>query len=96
MRSYELTFIIHPEVEEPDFSQLIEKVKGYITSNGGQVTNVDIWGRRKLAYPIRRVREGQYVYMEMEMDGQAIANLERSLRLTEPIMRHLIVRTDED
>ncbi len=96
MRSYELTFIIHPEVEEPDFSQLIEKVKGYITSNGGQVTNVDIWGRRRLAYPIRRVREGQYVYMEMEMDGQAIANLERSLRLTEPIMRHLIVRTDED
>jgi len=96
MRSYELTFIIHPEVEEPDFSQLIEKVKGYITSNGGQVTNVDIWGRRRLAYPIRRVREGQYVYMEMELDGQAIANLERSLRLTEPIMRHLIVRTDED
>ena len=58
MRSYELMFIVHPEVDESAFNELIDKVKSWITDSGGQVDNVDLWGKRRLAYPIQKQIEG--------------------------------------
>lgn len=90
MRSYELIFIVHPELEGNAFNDLIERVKGWITESGGKVTRLDIWGKRQLAYPIRKQTEGQYVFMETQLSPEYCIELERNLRYQEPIMRFLL------
>ena len=91
MRSYELVFIIHPEVDGDDLTVVVETVKGLVERGGGEVTQVEPWGLRRLAYPIRKQWEGQYVLMQFELEPRSVAELERGLGLTEQIMRHLIV-----
>ena len=95
MREYEVGFIIHPDLEDEETNAMIEKIKGWIVDSGGQVTDVDIWGRRRLAYQIQHQREGFYVFMQTQMPPTAVARLERNLRIAEPVMRHIVVRTDE-
>lgn len=96
MRSYELVFIVHPEVNGDDLTAVVEKVKGLIERNGGKVAQIEPWGLRRLAYPIQKQWEGQYVLMRLEMEPQGVAALEHGLGLTEQVMRHLIVRIEED
>lgn len=95
MRNYELTFIIHPEVEDEGITDMLEKVSQFITDGGGQVTRVDRWGRRRLAYPIKKQTEGYYVLMQVQLDPQSIGELERNLKLTEEVIRHLLVRAED-
>ena len=95
MRSYELVFIVHPEADEDSLSSVIERVSHLIEREGGKVTKTDSWGLRRLAYPIQDQREGQYVLMVCELNPQSVRALEISLRLTEHIMRHLVVRGEE-
>lgn len=95
MRPYEIVFIVHPDLDENALNETVERVKGWIAAEGGEVTKVDLWGKRELAYPIRKRREGYYVLLESTMPGEAVARVERNLRIHEPIMRYLIVRTDE-
>jgi small subunit ribosomal protein S6 len=90
MRTYEIAFIVHPDLEETAFNEVLEKVKGWITESGGKVTNVDLWGKRKLAYEIRNQSEGQYVFVLIEMEPSSLAGLENNLRLQESIMRFMI------
>ena len=90
MRDYEVAFIVHPDLEEGAFEEVQEKVKGWITDGGGNVTDVDLWGKRKMAYEIRKQTEGIYVFMQTEMEPTFIAELERNFGLQEPIMRFLI------
>lgn len=90
MREYELIFIVHPDQDENAFKEVIEKVKGWITDAGGQVAKTDLWGKRKLAYPIRKQAEGQYVFMNVKMTPAFSSELERNLRFLEPVMRFLI------
>ena len=94
MRSYELVFIIHPEVDGDDLSAVTERVTGLIERNSGKIAEVEPWGLRRLAYPIQKQWEGQYVLMQLDMEPQGVAGLERDLVLVEPIMRHLIVRVE--
>jgi small subunit ribosomal protein S6 len=94
MRKYELTFIIHPEVEEKEVESVVEKVRKIIGDDGGKVTDVNHWGRRRLAYPIKKQLEGYYVVMRVELEPSAINELERKLSLTEEVIRHLLVRTE--
>jgi small subunit ribosomal protein S6 len=94
MRNYEVAFIAHPELDEASLNALVEKAKGWVSAAGGQVMQVDLWGRRRLAYPIRKQREGQYVLMQTQMTAVATHDVERSLRLTEQVMRFQIIRTD--
>lgn len=96
MRQYELTYIVHPQVDSEGLAAVIQEVTGVVEANGGAVQKVEPWGLRRLAYPIRKVREGQYVFMEITLSAKGVAELERALKLKEPILRYLIVRTDED
>ncbi len=91
MREYELIFIVHPELEETAFNDVVERVKSWITGDGGEIAKVDVWGKRRLAYPIRKLNEGQYVLMETKMKPTFGVELERNLRLLEPILRFSVI-----
>ena len=94
MRKYEVAFIAQADLDEASLSALVEKAKGWVTAAGGQVAQVDLWGRRRLAYPIHKQNEGQYVLIQAEMNPAASHDVERSLRLTEQVIRFQIIRTD--
>ncbi len=94
MRSYELVFIVHPEVDGDDLTAVIERVTDLVERNSGKATQVELWGLRRLAYPIQKQWEGQYVLMQLEMGPQGVTGLERDLGLVEQIIRHLIVRVE--
>ncbi len=94
MRNYEVAFIAHPELDEASFAALVEKAQGWVTASGGQVVKPDIWGRRRMAYPIRKQTEGQYVLLEAKLEAAATREIERNLRLTEQVLRFQIIRTD--
>ena len=91
MRKYELVCVLHPDLDETAFTATLDKVKGWITDAGGSVDKVDVWGRRPLAYPIRKQREGQYVLLNVSLSPDATAGLERNIRIHEPVMRHMLV-----
>jgi small subunit ribosomal protein S6 len=90
MREYELVFIVHPDLDDNAFKEVVEKVRGWITEAGGSVSKVDLWGKRKMAYAIRKQKDGQYVLMKTQMEPAFTATLEHNLRFLEPIMRFLI------
>lgn len=94
MREYELVFIVRPDLDDNAFKEAVEKVKGWISESGGVVTKTDFWGKRKLAYVIRKQSEGQYVLLKVQMNPAFSATLERNLRFLEPIMRFLITNLD--
>ena len=95
MHNYELICIIQPDLDENAFKGVVERVQGWITESGGNVGKMDIWGRRRLAYNIRKQREGQYVLMNISMNPAATAELERNLRYQEPILRHMLTLVGE-
>lgn len=90
MREYELVFIVHPDLDENAFTEVVNRVKGWITDGGGEVEKIDLWGRRKLAYSIGKQTEGQYVLMQTKMSPAFGTTLERNLRFLEPVMRFLV------
>ncbi|MEA5079952.1 30S ribosomal protein S6 [bioreactor metagenome] len=90
MRNYEIVLIVHSELDETAFNAAIEKVKGWITTSGGSVSKVDVWGKRRMAYAIRKQREGQYVLINAEFAPAFTADLERNLRFLEPVIRFMI------
>ena len=95
MRDYELVLVVSPEGGEEDFPATVDRVHGLIKEHGGEVKNVDRWGRRRLAYPIERITEGYYCITQFTLDPQAVREIENSLDRAEDIMRHLVVRMDE-
>jgi len=95
MRNYEFTFIAHPDVEDEGLTGVTEKVSQFITEGGGQITNVNHWGRRRLAYPIQKQKEGYYVLMQVQLDPKSLGELERKLKLTEEIIRNMLVRAED-
>jgi small subunit ribosomal protein S6 len=90
MRKYELVCVIQPDLDENAFNGVIEKVKGWVSESGGSVDKVDVWGRRKLAYLIKKHREGQFVLLNVTLNPSAASGLERNLRYQEPILRHML------
>jgi small subunit ribosomal protein S6 len=94
MRDYEVVFIVHPEMDETAVNGVIDRVKGWITDNGGSVDKVDIWGKRRLAYIIRKQREGTYVLVKAQFPPAYAAELERNLRFLEPVLRFLITNPE--
>lgn len=96
MRVYEILFIVAPNVEEQDVEALVTQLSDVATGQGAKVTKIDRMGRRRLAYPINKFREGYYVILTIEGTGSEIAEIERRMRVTDTIIRHLSVRIDED
>ena len=92
MREYELVFIVAPTEDEEGVTALTDRVSDLITKNRGEVSRVDVWGRRRLTYMVKNHREGIYVLMHAKLDGEAILELERFLKLTESVIRHLLIR----
>jgi small subunit ribosomal protein S6 len=90
MREYDLIFIVRSDLDTAAFNETVEKVKGWITEAGGVISKVDIWGKRKLAYPIRKQIEGQYVMIKSQMEPTFGATLERNLRFQETVLRFLL------
>ena len=90
MRNYEVVLIIHPDLDETAFNAALEKVKGWITTSGGTISKIDVWGKRRMAYAIRKQREGQYVLINAEFAPAFCTDLERNLRFLEPVMRFMI------
>jgi small subunit ribosomal protein S6 len=91
MRDYELIFIVHPELDETAFTEVVNRIKGWITESGGEITKVDIWGKRRLAYPIRKQIEGQYVLIETKLAPNSGTLLERNIRYLEPVIRYSLI-----
>lgn len=96
MRTYEVAFIAAPNTADDDLSKLNSQIEHIVADRGGKITKVDNWGRRKLAYRIGKFDEGIYTFVYIEGVGQEIAEVERRLRVTDFVIRHLTVRTDED
>ena len=95
MRSYELMVILLPELGEEGLSEMLDNIREWITSEDGKIVNLDNWGRRKLAYPIRKIREGNYLLYDLELDPTSIPEIERNIGLSESVLRYLIVRKEE-
>lgn len=95
MRAYEVMYIIRPELDEEQNNAVIEKFKSLIENNGGEITKLDKWGKRKLAYEIKRNRDGFYILMKMNGEPETIAELDRVFRITDDIIKFLIIREEE-
>jgi len=90
MRNYELVCIFQPDLDETAFKGAVERVSNWVTEAGGTVDKLEVWGRRRLAYIIRKQTEGQYVLMNISLDPKAASGLERNIRYLETAMRHLL------
>ncbi|MEA2021489.1 MAG: 30S ribosomal protein S6 [Candidatus Caldatribacteriota bacterium] len=96
MRKYELMLAINPQLEEEELTSLIEKVKKIISKEKGEVTNINKWGKRKLAYEIKDFIEAIYVVMKFNIDELSISEFERVLKLEEKIIRYLLTLQKEE
>ena len=99
MREYEMMFILSLEGGDDSIPGLIEKVNNMITRYGGEITETNTgapWGRRRLAYPINRLQEGYYILSHFKMNPSGVEELERDLRISEDVLRHLLISLGKD
>ena len=93
-RDYELGFILNPEVSEEQTGAILERIEKIVKNYDGQVVKVNPWGRRRLAYPIEHHRDGYYVFIDMILTPETVLELDRTLKVSEEVMRHLVKRRD--
>jgi small subunit ribosomal protein S6 len=96
MREYELACIFSPELEQSKIDSNLEDLKRVVKSLGGDVKGVNAWGLRRFAYPIRKKKEGYYVFLNLELPPEAVNKLDQTLKFNENILRHLIIKTSEE
>ena len=95
-RTYEMIFIADPNLGEPEVDALAEQVQGFVEKEGGRLQKVEKWGKKRLAYEVRRHREGSYVLFVVEGTGAMVKEVERRLKVLDGVIRHLTVRVDEE
>jgi small subunit ribosomal protein S6 len=95
-RTYELMFIVRPDMTEEDQDKLISHLESAVTSSGGHLKNVEKMGKRRLAYTVRKFNDGLYILLTFEGGGGLVRELERRLRVSEPVIKFLSVRIDEE
>jgi len=95
-RSYEIMFIVRPDVEDAEIDKIVETFSGYVTQGGGTVKSTEKMGRRRLAYTVRKFNDGFYVLLIVDAPASAIAEIERRLRVSEQVIKFITVRTDEE
>lgn len=96
MRKYEEIFIVRPDVTDDDVGKLITQMEGVVSGAGGKVEKVDRMGRRRLAYRVKKNREGTYVLFTLEGSGETVKELERRLKVTDAVIKFMTVRIDEE
>jgi small subunit ribosomal protein S6 len=94
VRDYELMIVLDPNLDEAAIEAMNTRIQGLVTQRGGTVDNVDTWGRKRLAYPIGRFRDGFYILNRLQLPPTAATEIERALKLTESVIRHLLVRSE--
>lgn len=95
MRNYEAMIILQPDLEEDARNALVEKVQSFILKDGAEVTDVNHWGTRRLAYEINDFRDGYYFLLKFAGKGTEIGELERNLKITDGVLRYLVIREGE-
>ena len=95
MNKYELALVVNAKIEDDARSAVVEKAKDYITRLGGTITNVDEWGKKRLAYEIQKMREGFYYFIQFDANADVPAQLEENVRIMDNVLRFLCVRADE-
>jgi small subunit ribosomal protein S6 len=95
-RTYEIMFIVRPDVEEADLDKLIEGFSSNVTNGGGEIKSVEKMGRRRLAYTVRKFNDGFYVLLTIVAAGSLISEIERRLRVSEQVIKFITVRMDEE
>ncbi len=93
-RDYELALILNPEVSEEETRTILDRVEQIVTTHDGQVVKVNQWGRRRLAYPIERQRDGLYTFIDMILTPEAVIELDRTLKVSEVVLRHMVKKRD--
>jgi small subunit ribosomal protein S6 len=93
-RDYEIGYILNPEVNEEQTRAILERIEQIVANYDGQVLKVNQWGRRKLAYPIEHHRDGFYVFIDTILTPETVTELDRTLKVSEEVLRHLIKRRD--
>jgi small subunit ribosomal protein S6 len=91
VRDYELLYIVRPELDEEAVRNAVRSVRGLIEGQGGEVVKTTLWGKRRLAYEVQRLRDGHYVLVVCRLDGSGLAAVERALRIHDTVFRHLLV-----
>jgi small subunit ribosomal protein S6 len=91
MRHYEIVFIVHPDQSE-QVPAMIERYKTLVTARNGAIHRLEDWGRRQMAYPIQKVHKAHYVLMNIECDGETLAELEHAFKFNDAVLRHLTVK----
>ena len=94
MNKYELALVVNAKIEDDARAAVVEKAQGYITRFGGVVSEVEEWGKKKLAYEIQKMREGYYYFIQFDASAECPAEIERRVRIMEPVMRYLCVKQD--
>ena len=95
MSKYETAFIINPNVESEDVERIIERVQNLISDNGGSITKVDNWGKKRLAYEVAGSKDGIYIIINFEADAQIVLTLARHYGLDEQIIKHMTLRDEK-
>ena len=93
-RDYELAYILNPEVNEEEVRAFQDRIEQIVATYGGQIVKVNQWGRRRLAYPIERHRDGLYTFIDMILTPETVTELERMLKVSEIVLRHMVKRRD--
>lgn len=94
MRTYEIMFILKPDVPEEEADKFVSQMEGVVTATGGTIQKLDKMGRRRMAYRIGKHLEGQYVLFDLECEAPTVQEMERRLKVADPVIRYLTVRTD--
>jgi small subunit ribosomal protein S6 len=95
-RTYEIMFIVRPDIQDEDLDKLIAGFEANVTNGGGTVKSTEKLGRRKLAYLVKKFNDGNYVLLTIEADGSLVGEIERRLRVSEPVIKFISVRMDEE
>lgn len=94
MHNYELVYILQADLDEATLTAAVDSIETLIKNSKGEIAKSDKWGKRRLAYPIRKMKEGYYVFISFQMDPSEIVNLKRSLGYNEQVLRYIVVRAD--
>lgn len=95
MNKYELAVVVSAKIEDEERAAVVDKCKALIERFGGTITNVDDWGKKRLAYEIQKTREGFYYFIQFDAEGSAPAEIESRVRIMDNVLRYLVVRADE-